>query len=137
MGSGNDSGMIFHLDASNEYDAALMQIALDDTGCKYRITSAEETGMLLGKIEDSLVFDQHDEIEYKVIRFIIEPGKNPIQQGFEIAGIIKVLEENLRVTSSDPEELEFHIQKQLISKVDPLVSKRFEDLQKKFSEMFK
>jgi hypothetical protein len=134
MGStGNNSGMNFFLDATDEYNAALIQMALDDSGCKYKITSATQDGILLGKIEGSLVFDQEDTLTYKVIRFIIEPSPNPIQQGFEIATIVSVLEDQVRLASSDPEELEFQLKMELDRELNPRMVTRFEELKSKFA----
>ena len=89
---------------------------------------------MLGKIEGSLVFDQEDTITHKVIRFVIEPSPNPIQQGFEIASVVSVLEYQFRHDSSDPEELEFQLQMELDRELDPRLVARFEELKLKFSE---
>jgi hypothetical protein len=134
MGStGNNSGMIFCLEANDENEAALIEIALEDSGCEYKIISATQRGNLLGKIEGSLVFDNEDTITNKVIRFVIEPNSNPVQQGYEVAGIVNVLRNQLIEMSSDPEQLEFQIQMEQARETDPETKARFEMLKAKFA----
>lgn len=128
--------MRFYLDANDEHQAALIEIALEDSGCNYRITSITQVSNMLGKIEGSLIFDQEDTVTYKVIRFVIEPNSNPIQQGYEIAGVVNVLSDQLREMYSEPEQPEFEVQMELAGQVHQQVKERFENLKTKYARNF-
>jgi hypothetical protein len=126
--------MTFHLEVSAPEDAAELQLAIEACGYKFNVVEIQPDAPQLIIGSAGVEFDPDDLREHLVIRFIIEPNKNPVAQGFEIASMIMTIRGMLQAGKTETaEDIIEAIEMSNIQEAGPEMRERFDMLQRKFA----
>lgn len=124
----------FHLEVFSPEDAAELQLALEACGYKFNVVEvqADSPQLIIGL--EGVELDPEEIINHMAIRFIIEPAKNPIVQGFEIANMAMTIRSMLQAgLPRTAETIIDEIELSRTQEAEPEMRERFEMLQKKYA----